>query len=169
MASQADGGSTLEERIRAIEDRLEIYNLIASHPPSADTGAAEFTASVWAEDGEFDRGAQFPAPPGAAVPEHRGEQGAHRAFEQAIARISPGCLCRVTGDTTLRTVSAILVPAGRPPLPGTDAAQPRAFTSTGSRQHAGVSSARPKIQRIAPAALDRPLPEARGILQGTFE
>ena len=24
---------TLEDRLRAIEDRLEIYNLIASHPP----------------------------------------------------------------------------------------------------------------------------------------
>ena len=47
MASQADGGGTLEERIRLIEDRLEIYNLIASHPPSADTGASDYTASVW--------------------------------------------------------------------------------------------------------------------------
>ena len=28
---------SLEDRIRTIEDRLEIYNLIASHPPSADT------------------------------------------------------------------------------------------------------------------------------------
>ena len=35
----------LEARIREIEDRLEIYNLIASHPPSADTGARDYTAS----------------------------------------------------------------------------------------------------------------------------
>ena len=33
--------STLEDRVRAIEDRLEIYNLIASHPPSADTGGSD--------------------------------------------------------------------------------------------------------------------------------
>ena len=32
---------SLEDRIRAIEDRLEIYNLIASHPPSADTAGSE--------------------------------------------------------------------------------------------------------------------------------
>ena len=32
---------SLEDRIRAVEDRLEIYNLIATHPPSADTGAKE--------------------------------------------------------------------------------------------------------------------------------
>ncbi|HEY2136866.1 MAG TPA: nuclear transport factor 2 family protein [Xanthobacteraceae bacterium] len=47
---------TPEERLRAIEDRLEIYNLIASHPPSADTGADYYTRAVYAEDGVFDRG-----------------------------------------------------------------------------------------------------------------
>jgi hypothetical protein len=48
--------SALERRIRAIEDRLEIYNLIASHPPSADTGAATYAEAVYTEDGVFDRG-----------------------------------------------------------------------------------------------------------------
>lgn len=48
--------STLEHRLRAIEDRLEIYNLIASHPPSADTGAQAYAEAVYAEDGVFDRG-----------------------------------------------------------------------------------------------------------------
>jgi len=48
---------SLESRIRAIEDRLEIYNLIAGHPPSADTGADYYAEAVYAEDGEFDRGA----------------------------------------------------------------------------------------------------------------
>jgi SnoaL-like domain len=46
---------TLEDRIRAIEDRLAIYNLIASHPPSADTAADYYTRAVYAEDGVFDR------------------------------------------------------------------------------------------------------------------
>jgi len=48
--------STLEDRIRAIEDRLEIYNLIASHPPSADTGADYYTRAAYAENGELDLG-----------------------------------------------------------------------------------------------------------------
>jgi hypothetical protein len=47
---------SLEQRLRAVEDRLEIYNLIASHPPSADTGAAAYAEFVYAEDGVFDRG-----------------------------------------------------------------------------------------------------------------
>jgi hypothetical protein len=49
-------GKSLEDRIRAIEDRLEIYNLIAGHPPSADTGADYYARAVYAEDGVFDRG-----------------------------------------------------------------------------------------------------------------
>src|ERR1700752_5367040 len=48
--------STLEQRVRAIEDRLEIYNLIAGHPPSADTGADYYAEAVYTEDGVFDRG-----------------------------------------------------------------------------------------------------------------
>jgi hypothetical protein len=45
-----------DARLRTIEDRLEIYNLIASHPPSADTGADYYTRAIYAEDGVFDRG-----------------------------------------------------------------------------------------------------------------
>ena len=52
----ANTEQTLDQRLRAIEDRLEIYNLIASHPPSADTGSAAYAEAVYAEDGVFDRG-----------------------------------------------------------------------------------------------------------------
>src|SRR6516165_10408420 len=47
---------SIENRLRAIEDRLEIYNLIASHPPSADTGADYYTRVVYVEEGELDLG-----------------------------------------------------------------------------------------------------------------
>ena len=46
----------LEHRLRVVEDKLAIYELIASHPPSADTGAADYTRTVYDEDGVFDRG-----------------------------------------------------------------------------------------------------------------
>lgn len=46
----------VEARLRIIEDKLAIYELIASHPPSADTGHAEYTSSVYLENGVFDRG-----------------------------------------------------------------------------------------------------------------
>ena len=68
MAVDTKDGRTLEQRLRLIEDRFEIYNLIASHPPSADIGAGDYTASVWTEDGVFDRGAEFPRPTGRGRP-----------------------------------------------------------------------------------------------------
>src|SRR5690242_19746340 len=46
----------LEQRIRAIEDRLAIYNLIASHPPSADTGAQSYIRSIFTDDAVLDLG-----------------------------------------------------------------------------------------------------------------
>jgi len=60
MNSVVSGASrTLEQRIRALEDRAEIYNLIAGHPPSADTGADYYAEAVYTEDGVFDRGANL--------------------------------------------------------------------------------------------------------------
>ncbi|MFW0766611.1 nuclear transport factor 2 family protein [Trabulsiella odontotermitis] len=47
---------TTEQRLRIIEAKLAIYELIAAHPPSADSGLAEYTASVYMEDGVFNRG-----------------------------------------------------------------------------------------------------------------
>jgi hypothetical protein len=48
--------TSLEQRLQAVEDRLAIIDLIASHPPSADTGADYFTRAVYVEDGEMDLG-----------------------------------------------------------------------------------------------------------------
>ncbi len=48
---------TLEQRVRDIEDKLEILNLVASHPPGADTGSDDFVATQWTEDGVMDLGA----------------------------------------------------------------------------------------------------------------
>ena len=53
---KGEADRSLETRLRDIEDRLEIYNLIASHPPSADIGADYYTRAVYTEDGVFDRG-----------------------------------------------------------------------------------------------------------------
>jgi SnoaL-like domain len=58
---------TLEDRLRAVEDRLEIYNLIASHPPSADTGGDYYTRVAYVEDGELDLGRGTPVTGNAAI------------------------------------------------------------------------------------------------------
>ena len=47
---------SLEDRLRAVEDRLAIYHLIASHPPAADTGTDQYYRDAFASDGEVDLG-----------------------------------------------------------------------------------------------------------------
>ncbi len=51
-----DQQRTNEDRLRAVEDKLEILNLIASHPPSADTGADHHVRSSYLDDGAIDLG-----------------------------------------------------------------------------------------------------------------
>jgi hypothetical protein len=87
MAEQQE---SLEQRLRAIEDRLEIYNLIASHPPSADTGSAAYAEAVYTEDGVFDRGANLAGASGNKALGALLESDGHRA---AIA----GGLAHFTG------------------------------------------------------------------------
>lgn len=48
--------SSLEQRIAAIEDKLSILNLIASHPLSADTGYGPLFPLLYTDDAVFDRG-----------------------------------------------------------------------------------------------------------------
>lgn len=47
---------TLEQRLRAVEDRLAIYQLIASHPPAADTGTDSYYRDAFMSDGTVDLG-----------------------------------------------------------------------------------------------------------------
>ena len=105
-------GDDLEARLRLIEDRLEIYNLIAGHPPSADTGASDYTASVWTEDGTFDRGDEFAKPAGRAAIAGTGASAEHhRAIEQGIAHFAGLPYVRVSGDTAFAiSYLQILVP-----------------------------------------------------------
>lgn len=44
----------LSARVRALEDHIEITQLVARYGPSVDSGSAEATAELWTEDGSFD-------------------------------------------------------------------------------------------------------------------
>jgi hypothetical protein len=47
---------TTEDRLRAVEDTLAIYHLIASHPPAADTGTDGYYRNAFTTDGSIDLG-----------------------------------------------------------------------------------------------------------------
>jgi hypothetical protein len=48
--------NSFDDRLRAVEDTLAIYHLIASHPPAADTGTETYYRNAFMPDGEIDLG-----------------------------------------------------------------------------------------------------------------
>ncbi|HXC89854.1 MAG TPA: nuclear transport factor 2 family protein [Stellaceae bacterium] len=174
MAAHASDGGTIEQRLRMVEDRLEIYNLIATHPPSADTGAGEHTASVWTEDGVFDRGAEFPRPTGPAAIAATSTSAEHRrAIEQGIAHFAGLPYVRVAGDTAFAiSYIQILVPDRVGPV----FEVPNHGSSQGFHVHRVAANcwefertgAGWKIRRRAVRSLDGS-PPARDILRGALE
>jgi hypothetical protein len=44
----------LAARVRALEDQVEIMQLVAQYGPAADSGAADAAAGLWTEEGTFD-------------------------------------------------------------------------------------------------------------------
>jgi SnoaL-like domain len=75
--STPPNSATLEDRLRAVEDRLAIYQLIASHPPAADTGNDNYYRDAFMPDGVIDLGTKTATGNeaiGAVVrtPEHQG-------------------------------------------------------------------------------------------------
>ena len=52
--------ASLEQRLRAVEDRLAIHQIIMSYPLAVDTRSLDYVSEIWTEDGVFDRGAGDP-------------------------------------------------------------------------------------------------------------
>ncbi|HEY3916376.1 MAG TPA: nuclear transport factor 2 family protein [Stellaceae bacterium] len=52
--TDATQARNVEQRLQAIEDRLEILNLIAAHPLGADSASHDYAESFWAADGTVD-------------------------------------------------------------------------------------------------------------------
>ncbi len=130
---RAPGPGSLEARLRDIEDRLEIYNLIASHPPSADTGADYYTRAVFTEDGVFDRGESLDYTVGneaiAAItrrPEHR------EAIHGGLAHFAGLPYVELDGDSARVTSYLQLI---HPDHQGAERELPNHGVSTGYRIH----------------------------------
>ena len=73
---------TLEDRLRAVEDTLAIYHLIASHPPAADTGTDRYYRDAFTADGVIDLG---------------GGKGANGKEAVAAVVKTPGHLAAIAG------------------------------------------------------------------------
>jgi hypothetical protein len=135
----------LEGRLRAVEDKLAIYELIASHPPSADTGHSRYTLDVYDKDGIFDRGPTLDGARGAADiaafierPEH------HEAIAGGLAHFAGLPLIDLRGDFAVVTSYLQIVHLDHEGQPRD---LPNHGTSTGYRIHRAVVN-RWELQRI---------------------
>ena len=95
--------ATIEDRLRAIEDHLEILNLIASHPPSADTGADYFTRAVYAEDGVIDLGGGKGANGNEAIAAMSKTPGHQAAIAGGLCHFAGLPRVEIDGDTAVVT------------------------------------------------------------------
>jgi SnoaL-like domain len=78
----AAGKQSIEERLQEVEDRLAILNLIAGHPPGADSASTQYSASYWLEGGVFDRGPPFDE----LMPSSGAARGPSPEFQEAIGQ-----------------------------------------------------------------------------------
>ena len=94
---------TLEERIRILEDRFEIYNLIASHPISADTAAKAHIRSMYDEDGIMDLGGTKSAAGNENISNMSQRQAHQDAIAAGIAHLVGLPYVEISGDTAVVT------------------------------------------------------------------
>ena len=93
---------TIERRVRAIEDRLEIYNLIAGHPPSADTGNAPYAEAAFTDDAVFDRGPDLSGAAGnKAIGANLQSPGHQAAIAGGLAHFTSLPHITINGDTAV--------------------------------------------------------------------
>lgn len=128
-----DRFAALEERLGIIENKLAIHELIASHPPSADTAYAGYTASVYFQDGIFDRGPGLDGTTGAeAIASFITTPAHEQAIRQGLAHFCSPPLIDLRGDEAVVTSYLLLLHIDEA---GDSRELPNHGASTGYRVH----------------------------------
>jgi hypothetical protein len=116
--SMTDTPSSVEARLQAVEDRLAIYNLLATHPLSADTGARELIEAIYTDGVVFDRGADLEGARGRdAMAQLVGRPEHHAAIAGGLAHFGSLPLVDLDGDTAVAVSYLALItpdPQGEP-------------------------------------------------------
>lgn len=162
---------TLEQRVREIEDRLEIYNLVAAHPPGADTGSDDFILTQWTEEGVMDLG-QYAAEGRTAIAEVVKRPEHHAAIEGGICHFAGLPHIELNGDTAIVTsYLQILVPqteGGSVSVPNHGSGKGfRVFRAGANRWDLVRTSEGWKIKHRVSRSMEGP--ESRQILRGALE
>ncbi|AKS34300.1 nuclear transport factor 2 family protein [Mycolicibacterium goodii] len=133
MNDPIDRVAVLEKRLRDVEDKLAIYDLLASHPISADTGEASFIEAIYTEDFVFDRGAGLAGAHGrASMVDLVGNDAHHAAIAAGLAHFASLPLVELHGDTATAVSYLALI---TPDPEGAERELPNHGASSGYRIH----------------------------------
>jgi hypothetical protein len=94
---------SLESRLRDVEDRLEILNLIASHPPAADTGNAAYYREAFLSDAVTDLGGGKTAQGNENIGGMVERSEHHAAMTQGLTHFAGLPRIEIDGDTAVVT------------------------------------------------------------------
>jgi SnoaL-like domain len=95
--------ATIEDCLRAVENTLAIYHVIASHPPAADTGTDSYYRDAFTPNGSVDLGGGKDATGNEAIaaivktPEHQA------AIAGALCHFAGSPRVELDGDTAVAT------------------------------------------------------------------
>ncbi|GAA1706769.1 nuclear transport factor 2 family protein [Kribbella yunnanensis] len=94
--------NSFEARLRAVEDKLAIYDLLATHPLSADTGEQDLIEAIYTDGVIFDRGPHLDGAQGRDAMVQLVQRDEHRAaIAGGLAHFGSLPLVDVSGDTAV--------------------------------------------------------------------
>ncbi len=110
MSSELDARlDALEQRLRLVEDELAVTRLVLGYGPRVDSGSAEATAALWAEDGSYEFEAGAAALRGRTGLAAMVRSDAHRAhLLRGCAHVLTAPHVVITGDTAVATCYSLM-------------------------------------------------------------
>ncbi|MCU1480927.1 MAG: hypothetical protein JWQ19_1713 [Subtercola sp.] len=93
--------AALEARLGAAEDRLAIYQVIATYGPTVDTVSPDGVTSIWLEDGVYDSGGYMPMAGAQAIRDMLFAPTHQALIERGCAHIMSMPHVTLSGDTAV--------------------------------------------------------------------
>jgi hypothetical protein len=127
----------LAARLSQVEDRLQIYDLMAFQPMSTDVGHAGCAEALWTDDGWQDRGGNFGIKHGGKTIAAGLKSEAHRAaMTVGVTHFVGLPVIEIDGDEATATNYLLIVT----PLNGPEQEIPNHGASSGFRIHRAVTN-----------------------------
>jgi hypothetical protein len=93
----------LEQRVRDLEDRLAIYQLLYSYGPAADSGSSQAAAHLWTADGTYEVGDLAPLRGHAELQNMYEADGHQSLIKRGASHLTASPIVSINGDNAVAT------------------------------------------------------------------